>query len=161
MGLNPIYFQLKSKATTINLKNNIFYIYTKTSRPLLPSRCFAPTARYACLFGRQGCGFNPIPIFLIGLNRRVERSDAREVHTPEIKGHTEEEKQVAKETRDILSNEILHRVVFLKNVQTDKYGRILADVYLDDLHINKWLIDNKFAVEYDGGKKQEFQKIIL
>ena len=79
------------------------------------------------------------------------------IDTPEIKGHTEEEKQVAKETRDILSNEILHRVVFLKNVQTDKYGRILADVYLDDLHINKWLIDNKFAVEYDGGKKQEFQ----
>ena len=105
----------------------------------------------------ESCGFNPIPIFLIGLNRRVERCDAREVHTPEIKGHSEEEKQVAKNVRDILCDKILHCVVFLKNVQTDKYGRILADVYLDDLHINKWLIDNKFAVKYDGGKKQEFQ----
>ena len=31
----------------------------KTSRPLLPPRCFAPTERYAFLCGRQGCGFNP------------------------------------------------------------------------------------------------------
>ena len=29
----------------------------------------------------------------------------------------------------------------LQNVQNEKYGRILADVYLDELHINKWLID--------------------
>ena len=90
----------------------------------------------------------------------MERCDAREVHTPEIKGHSEEEKQVAKNVRDILCDKILHCVVFLKNVQTDKYGRILADVYLDDLHINKWLIDNKFAVEYDGGKKQELKHLV-
>lgn len=35
-----------------------------------------------------------------------------------------------KDVRDVLSDELLHRVVRLKNVQTDKYGRILADVYL-------------------------------
>ena len=79
------------------------------------------------------------------------------IDTPEIKGHSEEEKQVAKNVRDILSDELLHRVVLLKNIQTDKYGRILADVYLEDLNINKWLIDKKYAVKYDGGKKQEFQ----
>lgn len=79
------------------------------------------------------------------------------IDTPEIKGHNEDEKQVAKDVRDVLSDELLHRVVRLKNVQTDKYGRILADVYLGDLHINQWLVDNNYVATYDGGKKQEFQ----
>jgi endonuclease YncB( thermonuclease family) len=43
----------------------------------------------------------------------------------------------------------------LKNLKTEKYGRVLADVYLGDLHVNKWLLDNKYAVPYSGGKKTE------
>ena len=35
----------------------------------------------------------------------------------------------------------------------EKYGRLLADVYLDELHLNQWLIENKYAVAYDGGTK--------
>ena len=35
----------------------------------------------------------------------------------------------------------------------EKYGRILADVYLGDLHINQWMLDNKHAIPYDGGTK--------
>ena len=44
--------------------------------------------------------------------------------------------------------------IALKNVKNEKYGRILADVYLDDLHLNKWMIDQHFAVEYDGKTKK-------
>jgi endonuclease YncB( thermonuclease family) len=42
----------------------------------------------------------------------------------------------------------------LKNVDNEKYGRVLGDVYLDDLHINEWLIKERFAVRYDGGAKK-------
>jgi endonuclease YncB( thermonuclease family) len=45
-------------------------------------------------------------------------------------------------------------MIHLKNISTEKYGRILADVYLDDLHVNQWMLDNGLAVEYDGGTKQ-------
>ena len=76
------------------------------------------------------------------------------IDTPEIKGKSEDEISVAKEARDALSALILHKNVVLKNVATEKYGRILADVYLDELHINKWLIDQRFAVKYDGGTKK-------
>ena len=38
--------------------------------------------------------------------------------------------------------------------QTEKYGRILADVYLGELHLNKWMIDQSFGVAYDGKTKQ-------
>ena len=76
------------------------------------------------------------------------------IDTPEIKGKTADEKQAAREARDALSTMILNKVVRLDNIQSEKYGRILADVYLEDLHINKWLIDNRYAVAYDGGTKQ-------
>ena len=73
---------------------------------------------------------------------------------PEIKGSSEEEKSLAREARDKLSEMLLHKQVILANVGTEKYGRILADVFLGQLHINKWLVDNRYAVEYDGGTKK-------
>ena len=75
------------------------------------------------------------------------------IDTPEIKGKDEDEKTAAKEARDALSKLILHKEIILKNVSTEKYGRILADVYLADLCLNDWLIEQRYAVKYDGGKK--------
>ena len=75
------------------------------------------------------------------------------IDTPEIKGKTADEKQVAKEARDDLAGLIMNKQIRLENVESEKYGRILADVYLGDLHINKWLIDNRYAVAYSGGTK--------
>ena len=43
----------------------------------------------------------------------------------------------------------------LKNCLYDKYGRLLADLYLDELHINKDMIDKKYAVQYYGKKKEK------
>lgn len=75
------------------------------------------------------------------------------IDTPEIKGSNDDEKQAAKNARDAVSNLIMQKHIRLENVQSEKYGRILADVYFKDLHLNKWLIDNRYAVEYDGGTK--------
>ena len=75
------------------------------------------------------------------------------IDTPEIKGKDEDEKKAAKEAREALSNLILHKNIILKNIETEKYGRILADVYLGELCINDWLIKEKYAVKYDGGTK--------
>lgn len=73
----------------------------------------------------QSVSLNPILIFLIGLNHRVEQSNTLEVYT--------------------------------EDMQTDKYGRILVNVYLGDLHINKWLIDNKFAINISSVLKKFIQ----
>jgi len=75
------------------------------------------------------------------------------IDTPEIKSKNENEKLLAKTSRDSLSQLILHKNITLRNVKNEKYGRILADVYLDDLHINQWMIDQQFAVVYDGKTK--------
>jgi endonuclease YncB( thermonuclease family) len=47
----------------------------------------------------------------------------------------------------------LNKIVILKNVQTEKYGRILADVYIGDLHLNNHMIEKRLAISYDGGTK--------
>lgn len=76
------------------------------------------------------------------------------IDTPEIKGKTEDEKEAAKNARDAVSNLIMQKYVSLKNIQSEKYGRILADVYIGDINLNQWLIDNRYAVAYDGGSKR-------
>lgn len=71
----------------------------------------------------------------------------------EIKGKTVAEKEIAAKARQALSTKILNKTVQLKNVSLEKYGRLLADVYLDGLHLNQWMLDNGHAVAYDGGTK--------
>jgi endonuclease YncB( thermonuclease family) len=80
------------------------------------------------------------------------------IDSPEIKGKTLNEKELARKSRDALSNLILGKIVVLKNVTTEKYGRILADVYIGDVCINEWMIINHFAVKYDGGTKERPQE---
>jgi micrococcal nuclease len=76
------------------------------------------------------------------------------IDTPEIKGKNDDEKTLAKQARDASAALILNKYVSLKNVQSEKYGRILADVYLGDLHLNEWMIKERYAVKYDGGTKK-------
>jgi endonuclease YncB( thermonuclease family) len=75
------------------------------------------------------------------------------IDCPELKSKIASEKECAQIAKKEISDLILNKTVSLKNVQTEKYGRILADVYLDDLHLNKHIVDKRLAVVYDGGTK--------
>jgi endonuclease YncB( thermonuclease family) len=77
----------------------------------------------------------------------------RGIDSPEIKSKSPVEKELALNSKMCLSNVILGQIVELKNISTEKYGRILADIYIDNVNVNKWMLENKFAVPYDGGKK--------
>jgi endonuclease YncB( thermonuclease family) len=77
------------------------------------------------------------------------------IDTPEMKGKgvTDEEKEAAKTARDFVSNLVFNKFVRLENIQTEKYGRILADVFVGDIHLNELLIKQRYAFKYDGGTK--------
>jgi endonuclease YncB( thermonuclease family) len=79
------------------------------------------------------------------------------IDTPEMKGKdiTDDEKTAAKLARDFVSNLILNKYVRLENIETEKYGRILADVYIGDVHLNQLLLKERYAVIYDGGTKKK------
>jgi endonuclease YncB( thermonuclease family) len=76
------------------------------------------------------------------------------IDAPEIKGKTANEKELAKKARDALSSLILNKIVTLQNITTEKYGRILADVYVGDINVSDWLVFHNYAVYYDGGTKE-------
>ena len=75
------------------------------------------------------------------------------IDAPEIKGKDEDEKIAAQEAKQFLSNLILHKKVKLLNRDTEKYGRILADVYIGDTLVNALLFKERYVVEYGGGTK--------
>lgn len=80
------------------------------------------------------------------------------IDSPEIKGKTAEEKKLAITARDALYDLIFGEMVILRNCGTEKYGRLLADVYFinkerQEVHINQWMLDNKYAIPYNGGTK--------
>lgn len=82
--------------------------------------------------------------------------------TPEIKGKTEREKQLAKQAKSLTAAILKSGKIVLRNVKRDKYFRILAQVYVidetDSIEINlaQVLISNKLARPYFGGKKESW-----
>jgi micrococcal nuclease len=95
--------------------------------------------------------FNESPIYRFSVR-------LRSIDSPEIKGESEKECQMAIQSRDVLHNMIFGKIIELRNNGKEKYGRLLADIYYNDIHINKWMVDKGYAVKYDGGKKAAFSK---
>ena len=76
------------------------------------------------------------------------------IDTPEMKTKNEDEKTIAHLAQKTLSDLILNKNVTLKNTSLDKYGRILANVYIEnDMELSSWAIEKRFAVSYGGGTK--------
>jgi len=90
--------------------------------------------------------FNGSPIYRFSV--RLAHIDS-----PEIRGESKMENRLAIESRDALHKLIFGKIIELKNNGKEKYGRLLADLYYDGLYVNQWMLDNKYAVMYDGGKK--------
>lgn len=97
------------------------------------------------------------------INSDIYRFSIRliEIDTPEMSSHDIIEKDMAKQIRDILSNKIMDKMVNIKIFGTDKYGRILGEItYINEegilININQWLINNQYALRYDGTKKAIF-----
>jgi endonuclease YncB( thermonuclease family) len=75
------------------------------------------------------------------------------IDCPEINSKDKNEKQCAELAKQELTNLVINQLVTLKNVKTEKYGRILADVYIESLNVNNYMIEKRLAIEYDGGTK--------
>ena len=65
----------------------------------------------------------------------------------------ETEKECAIIAKETIEHLLLNQIVSLKNIKHEKYGRILADVYIGDFNVNNYLLEQRLAVSYDGGTK--------
>lgn len=78
------------------------------------------------------------------------------VDTPELRTKNEDEKRKGYEVRDKLRELILDKIVNVHCLEFDKYGRLLIELYIDDIYVNQWLIDNHLAKQYEGGTKEKW-----
>lgn len=81
------------------------------------------------------------------------------IDTPELKPllstpNRDKVVERAKEAKKIVEDKILNKIVILDCKGFDKYGRILAVITINNLNLNQWLLDNHYAVNYDGGTKE-------
>jgi endonuclease YncB( thermonuclease family) len=79
---------------------------------------------------------------------RLRGIDCAEMRTKNVN-----EKICAKIAQEFVCNMLMGKHVILVNVNTDKYGRILADVISDGKNVSNMLLMKRLAVKYDGGTK--------
>lgn len=77
-----------------------------------------------------------------------------DVDCPEIKGSGDDEKQCAKIAKQRVTDLILNKRIEVRNIGTEKYGRVLADVFIDGQDIGTLLVNERLALRYNGGTKQ-------
>ena len=76
------------------------------------------------------------------------------VDTPEIRGKCQYEKNLALKARDFVRGKLANaKEIKLTNLQRGKYFRVVANVMVDGVSLERELLDNKLAYEYYGGKK--------
>ena len=102
--------------------------------------------------------------FDISLTKRVRLSG---VDTPESRTTDLKEKKLGLESKEWLK----HKLEFAKDVliktelpdSTEKYGRILGNVYINNeaLSLNQQMIDEGYALAYDGGTKDMDLELLL
>lgn len=78
------------------------------------------------------------------------------IDCPELRTKNANEKTVALKAKAFVERMILHKRVELKHVSREKYGRILADIFIENQKksLNELLLEQRLAVAYDGGTKQ-------
>ena len=102
--------------------------------------------------------------FDISLTKRVRLSG---VDTPESRTTDLKEKKLGLESKEWLK----HKLEFAKDVliktelpdSTEKYGRILGNLYVNNeaLSLNQQMIDEGYALTYDGGTKDKNFDVLL
>lgn len=75
------------------------------------------------------------------------------IDSVEIKSKVKNEKSLAVKARDYLSDKILNKLITVKTYKIDKYGRMLAEVFINNINMNEDLIKGGFVRTYDGKKK--------
>ena len=56
--------------------------------------------------------------------------------------------------KEALTKKIEHQVVQLRDVSTDRHGKIYAKVFLAEENVNEWLVKNNYGVKSKNGKKR-------
>lgn len=89
---------------------------------------------------------------IIKYNLRLNGLDSPELHSK-----NEKERKLCLEGTEFLKNMVLNKLIKIKTLKTDKFGRMLCLIYNDNNEcINDLLIKKNYCRAYDGGTKQSW-----
>ena len=78
------------------------------------------------------------------------------IDAPEIKSKCKEERRLGFFARDSLRSLLFNAsAIRLKSTRRDKYFRILADIYADEVDVQQVLLDRKLVIPYNGRNKYQ------
>jgi len=60
--------------------------------------------------------------------------------------------------KEALTKRIEHQVVQLRNISTDRHGKIYAKVFLAEENVNEWLLKHNYGVKSKNGKKRRMSE---
>lgn len=88
---------------------------------------------------------------IVGLNMPIRING---IDAPEMSSKDPKIKALAIKARDYLKNLLAKgKIIELKNIQRDKYFRLDAELYIDDIDAGSELLKQGLAQKYDGGTK--------
>ena len=67
------------------------------------------------------------------------------IDTPELRAKEPELRLAAQHARDALRKHVLNQPVVLRCYGKGKYGRWLCEIFVGDINVNQWLIEQKLA----------------
>ena len=60
-----------------------------------------------------------------------------------------------KELKEILDKN--KKIISVRSQGWDKYGRMLGDIYVNNVYLNEEMVSKKYGYRYDGGTKNSFE----
>jgi micrococcal nuclease len=95
--------------------------------------------------------------FKISIKSRIRLAG---IDTPESRTSNKEEKVYGLEAKERLECLLNESEVKLISHGLGKFGRVLGTLYVDDIDVNQRLIDEGFAIEYQGSTKITTEELI-
>ena len=150
-SINTSYFEDDSYLDTITYEETVPYVH-----PLHKGRVIKVYDGDTITIASKLLHFENSPVYRFPIRLRG-------IDSPEIKTKCPVEKELAQKAQKALSDFIFGKIVYLTDIGMDKYGRVLANVYLGQINISQWMLDNRYAIQYNGGTKHipdEWKKVI-
>jgi endonuclease YncB( thermonuclease family) len=136
---------LKNRKQTLESTSTMTPMFTFVgTRRAKVVRVYDGDTLFAC-FELDGC-FYQFRVRLTGI-------DAPEMKLAPNHPSRDQVKVLANAAKQELQSKVLDKIVKLECHGFDKYGRVLATVFVDNLNINNYLLEKGLVVPYDGGTK--------
>ena len=75
------------------------------------------------------------------------------INAPESRTRNLEEKKRGLAAKQWLIDRLEYQEVEMQSHGTGKYGRVLGELFVEGVNINKLMVEKGHATEYDGGKR--------